>query len=108
MYTSDLDLDFDKIEVFSMLQQISFTSYGNDTFSSISLLIDSLCIQNDYNSKTVADMALITFAQTLCLTEEQKKDLISLLEQKFKVTSIKRIDLILERVEENLALLGER
>lgn len=26
-----------------MLQQISFTSYGRDTFSSISLLIDSIC-----------------------------------------------------------------
>ena len=35
LYTSDLDLDYDKIEVFSVLQQLSFTSYGRDTFSSI-------------------------------------------------------------------------
>lgn len=63
LYTSDLQLDFDKIEVFSMLQQISFTSYGKDTFSSISLLIDSLNIQPDYISKSAADCALVTFVQ---------------------------------------------
>lgn len=44
LYTSDLELDYDKIEVFSVLQQLSFTSYGRDTFSSISILIDSLCV----------------------------------------------------------------
>ncbi len=109
LYTSDLELDFDKIEVFSVLQQISFTStsYGNDTFSSISLLIDSVCIQNDYVSKTAADLALVTFTQHLKLTEEQKEELILLLEQKFRVTSIKGIDLILDRVKDGLAFLIE-
>ena len=107
LYTSDLDLDFDKIEVFSMLQQISFTSYGNDTFSSISLLIDSLCIQSDYNSKTVADFALVTFVQNLQLTEFQKKDLMNLLEQKFLVSSIKGITLILNRIRDSLNLSSD-
>ncbi|MFI3213085.1 MAG: hypothetical protein R3Y24_07060 [Eubacteriales bacterium] len=51
LFSSNLSLDFDKIEVFSMLQQISFTAYGKDTFSSISLLIDNLNVQSDYNSK---------------------------------------------------------
>lgn len=104
LYTSDLDLDFDSIEVFSMLQQISFTSYGRDTFSSLSLLIDSLCIQRDYVSKSVADSALVTFAQNLQLTEEQQKELKNLLQEKYSVTSIKQIDLILTRISENLAL----
>lgn len=104
LYTSDLQLDFDKIEVFTVLQQISFTSYGNDTFSSISLLIDSLCIQPDYISKSAADSALITFVQTLKLTKEQQADLIDLLNKKYKVTSIKGIDLILNRISENLSL----
>lgn len=104
LYTSDLDIDFDKVEVFSMLQQISFTSYGNDTFSSISLLIDSLCVQKDYVSKSTADFALVTFVQNLKITSEQQSELKTLLEQKFKVTSIKGIDLILERVKSNLAL----
>lgn len=104
LYTSDLQLDFDKIEVFSMLQQISFTSYGKDTFSSISLLIDSLCIQHDYISKSVADSALVTFVQTLKLTNEQKKELNDLLDKKYMVTSIKGIDLILTRIKENLSL----
>lgn len=40
-----------------------------DIFSSISLLIDSLVIQTDANSKQVADFALITFVQSLNLTD---------------------------------------
>lgn len=102
LYTSDLDLDFSKIEIFSMLQQISYTSYGNDTFSSISLLIDSLVSQGDPISRTTADFALCTFIQCLQLTDEQRDDLMLLLEQKFRVTSIKQIDSILGRVHDNL------
>ena len=105
LYTSDLELDFEKIEVFSMLQQISFTSYGNDTFSSISLLIDSLCVQQDAISKITADAVLITFVQNLHLTTEQQEELRELLDEKFRVTSIRGIDLILNRIKENLALL---
>lgn len=105
LYTSNLDLNFEKIEVFSMLQQISFTSYGKDTFSSISLLIDGSCIQTDYIGKSVADSALVTFSQNLRLTEEQQEELKTLLDEKYKVTSIRGIDLILGRVKDNLALL---
>lgn len=104
LYTSDLDLDFDKIEVFSMLQQISFTSYGNDTFSSISLLIDSYCTQPDQISRATADFALVTFARNLNLTSEQQSELIELMDEKFKVTSIKGIDNILRRIKDNLCL----
>lgn len=106
LYTSDLDLDFDQIEVFSMLQQVSFTSYGRDTFSSVSILIDSLCVQKDMYSKSLADFALVTFVQNLKLTEEQKQELLELLEEKFRVTSIRGIDLILERIHENMCLRG--
>ncbi len=105
LYTSNLELDFDKIEVFSMLQQISFTSYGQDTFSSISLLIDSWCVQNDFISKSVADSALVTFAQNLKLTTEQQEELKMLLDEKYSVTSIRRIDMVLDRVKDNLALI---
>lgn len=104
LYTSDLDLDYDQIEVFSMLQQISFTSYGNDTFSSISLLIDSLNIQPDYFSKQTADFALITFVQNLNLTNEQQEELKKLLRQKYAVSDMRKIDIILERVEQNLSV----
>lgn len=104
LYTSNLQIDFDQIEVFSMLQQISFTSYGRDTFSSISLLIDSLVAQKDAISRQTADFALVTFAQNLKLTEEQKKDLISLLEEKYMVTSIRSISEILFRVKTALLL----
>ena len=104
LYTSDLDLDYDKIEVFSVLQQLSFTSYGRDTFSSISILIDSLCVQSDYISRQAADFALITFVQSLKLTAEQQADLKRLLDTKYMVSDIKRIDLILRRIKDNLAL----
>lgn len=102
LYTSDLQLDFSKIEIFSMLQQISYTSYGNDTFSSISLLIDSITLQKDSISRATADFAMCTFVQNLQLTEEQRNDLMQLLEKKFRVTSIKKIDVILERIRDNL------
>lgn len=99
LYTSDLNLDFDQVNIFSMLQQISFTSYGRDVFSSISLLIDSLVIQTDANSKQVADFALITFVQSLNLTDNQRHELISLLDDKYKVSSIMAIGDILYRVK---------
>lgn len=104
LYTSDLNLDYDKIEVFSVLQQLSFTSYGKDTFSSISILIDSLCAQQDYISRQAADFALVTFVQTLKLTAEQQEELKSLLDTKYMVSDIKRIDIILQRIKDNLAL----
>ena len=104
LYTSDLNLDFDRIEVFSVLQQLSFTSYGKDTFSSISILIDSLCAQPDYISRQAADFALVTFVQSLKLTSEQQEDLKRLLDTKYMVSDIKRIDIILQRIKDNLAL----
>lgn len=104
LYTSNLNLDFSKIEVFSMLQQISFTSYGRDTFSSISLLIDSVTEQKDAISRQAADCALITFCENLQLTKEQKAEIIDLLEEKYKVTAIKSIDDILNRIQ--MAITG--
>lgn len=62
-----------------------------DIFSAISLLIDSLVIQTDANSKQVADFALITFVQSLNLTDNQRHELISLLDDKYRVSSIMAI-----------------
>ena len=55
-------------------------------------------------SKSLADFALVTFVQNLKLTDEQRQELMSLLEEKFRVTSIRGIDLILMRVRESLYL----
>ena len=104
LYTSDLNLDYDKIDVFSFLQQISFTSYGKDTFSSLSILMDSLCIQNDKYSKALADAALVTFSQNLSLSRAQKEELISLIEERYRVSSIRGINLVISRITENLGL----
>lgn len=67
LYTSNLNLDFDKIEVFSMLQQISFTSYGRDTFSSVSLLIDSMVSQPDAISRQAAGFCTYNFCPVIAV-----------------------------------------
>lgn len=50
-------------------------------------------------SKQTADFALVTFAQSLKLTENQKKELIELLNEKYMVSDIKSIDDILYRIK---------
>lgn len=98
LYTSSLDLDFDSVSVFSVLQQISFTSYGRDTFSSISLLIDSVAVQKDAMSKGVAVSMLEIFVSGLRLSYEQRDELFTLLNEKYAVTSIRNISILLDRV----------
>ena len=104
LYTSSLDLDFSKVTVFTVLQQLSFTSFGRDTISSLSLLIDSLRAQNDATSRAVADFALVTFSQSLTLTEGQVKQIIDILTERYEVTADKNMDCILTRVKDNLQL----
>ena len=102
LYTSNLDLDFEKVEALSMLKQIPHTNYGKETFLSISLLIDSLIIQSNFISKCVADFALITFIQNLSLTKGQRDETKTLLDEKFKNTDIMKGDVILKRVLEQI------
>lgn len=103
LYASNLNLDFSQIEVFTMLQQLSFTSYGRDTFSSISLLVDSLSTQRDVYSKKAADFALVTFVQNLSLTDAQIQELIDLLHEKYAVSNIKAMQTILARIESSFS-----
>lgn len=98
LYTSNLNLDFSKVEIFTSLQQISFTSYGRNIFETISLLVDSLCIQLDPISRSAADFALVTYAHSLELTHEDKKKLISMLNERYSVSSIRAMPEILKRV----------
>ncbi len=105
-YLEDLysaDLDFSAIEVFSSLQQLSFTSYGHDCFSNISLLIDSILIQTDANAKMISDGALCIYCNSLDLLESDKKELISTLTTRFEVNSSHALPEILERVKMNIA-----
>ncbi len=104
MYTSDLDLEaLDKVELFSVLHQISFTSYGNTVFSNISLLIDNLAMQKSIIGKKVADFALVTYVDHLLIDAEQAKELIELLDEKYKVKSQRGIEFILERIKDGLS-----
>ena len=98
LYTSNLNLDFSKVEIFTSLQQISFTSYGRNIFETISLLVDSLCIQPDPISRSAADFALVTYAHSLELTHEDKKKLISMLYERYSVSSVRAMPEILKRV----------
>lgn len=97
LYTSDLDIA--SIELFSSLQQLSFTSYGNDVFSNISMLIDSLIIQKDALSKQVADSALCIYCGSLYMIDSDKKELIDTLEKRYSVNSVRIMPDILERVK---------
>ncbi len=100
LYTAELD--YSQIEPFYSLQQISFTSYGTDVFSGISLLIDSLLIQMSTTSKQVADSALCIFCSAIELTPSAKKELLETLGERYKVNSVKILPEILRRVELNL------
>ena len=103
MYTSDLDLAaLDHVELFSVLHQISFTSYGNTVFSNISLLIDNLALQKSTIGKKAADFALVTYIEHLILDDNQANELIELIDEKYKVKSQRGLELILERVKDGL------
>lgn len=103
MYTSDLDLEaLDRVELFSVLHQISFTSYGNTVFSNISLLIDNLALQKSTIGKKVADFALVTYVDHLLLDEGQAKELTELLDERYSVKSQRGLELILTRVKDGL------
>ncbi len=104
-YLEDLyssDIDFSKIELFTSLHQLSFTSYGKDIFSNISIMIDSLLIQSDSLGKQLADTALCIYCSTLQLLDKDKEELISTLKERYKVNSVKALPQVLERVEMNI------
>lgn len=98
LYASDLNLDFSQIDIFTMLQQVSFTSYGKDSFSSLSLLIDSLFEQKDPFSIKAADFAISTYTLNLLLTEEEKADLIHLISEKYKIINRKGMEALAPRL----------
>ena len=100
LYTADLDSA--GIELFSSLQQLSFTSYGNDSFSNISLLIDSILIQKDPLSKSIADGALCIYCSSLSLNAADRQELLDTLRDRFSVNSVKVLPELLTRVEMNL------
>ncbi|WP_024865417.1 helix-turn-helix domain-containing protein [Butyrivibrio sp. FCS014] len=100
LYTSDLD--FSGIELFSSLQQLSFTSYGNDVFSNISIMIDSIIVQKDAGGRQIADAALCIYCSSLKLTDADRTELLETLKQRFSVNSVKVLPRILERVEQNI------
>jgi transcriptional regulator with XRE-family HTH domain len=100
LYTADLD--FSGVEQFSSLQQLSFTSYGNDSFSNISLLMDSILVQRDAHSRQVADAALCIYCNSLELLESDKRELLETLQERFSVNSVRVMPELLERVEKNL------
>ena len=103
MYTSSVDLAaLDQVEIFSVLQQISFTSYGNTIFSNLTLLIDNMEIQRGIPSIKAADFALTTYINHLYLTREQANELVALLEEKYVVHSMRNVRFLLGRIEDEI------
>ena len=100
LYTSDID--FSDVQPFSSLQQLSFTSFGNDIFSNISLLIDSILIQKDAIGRQVSDAALVIYCNSLELLEADRDELLVTLKERFKVNSSRVIPRLIERIESNI------
>jgi len=95
LYASDMDFpSLNEVELFSALQQIPFTSYGNSVFSNISVLIDNMAVQGNPLYKKTASFALETYASHLILTSEQKKELIELIHDKYEVSCQKNISVV--------------
>ena len=100
LYTADLD--FSGVEQFSSLQRLSYTARGNDCFSNISLLVDSILVQRDAHSRQVADAVLCIYCNSLELLESDKRELLETLQERFSVNSVRVMPELLERVEQNL------
>ncbi len=81
---------------------VSLTSLENDIFSNISIMIDSLIIQNTLSGKQIADSALCIYCGSLDLLDSDKQELLDTLRERYKVNSVRAIPQILERVELNL------
>ncbi len=93
LYSSSLDLSaLDEVEIYSVLQQTSYTPYGNSVFSNISLLIDNMFAQDSPLHKNCAAFALETYTGQLIMTPEQKDELIGLITDKCKSSYNKDID----------------
>ncbi|MBO5228434.1 MAG: hypothetical protein J6B39_05525, partial [Lachnospiraceae bacterium] len=52
--------------------------------------------------KKVADFALVTYVENLLIDEDQSKELIELLDEKYKVKSQKGIEFIIDRIKDGL------
>lgn len=100
LYTSDVEIS--GIDLFSSIQQLSFTSYGNDVFSNISLLVDSMIIQKDAIGRQVADAALVIYCNSVSMIDSDRDELISTLQSRFSVNSSRIMPQIIERIEQNL------
>ena len=100
LYSSDLD--FGEVTPFSSIQQLSFSAYGHDVFSNISLLVDSILIQRDALGKQTSDAALMIYCNSLELLESDKRQLLLTLKERFSVQSSRMLPNILERIELNL------
>ena len=76
--------------------------YGNDVFSNISLLTDSILIQKDTIGRQVADAALVIYCNSVNMIDSDKEELLSTLRSRFEVNSSRAVPQILERIEQNL------
>ena len=70
-----------------------------DSFSSVSLLIDSLRGQSDPFSKKAADFALMTYIINLKLNADDRDEILNLLDDKYKISNIKKMPEILGMVK---------
>lgn len=102
LYLADFNLNYDEVDVFTVLEQITFSSYARDALSSISLLMDSVQIQSNDFMKTIADSALMTYVKNLKMSDENRKELAGLIQSKYRVRAERNIDALVKRVTDVL------
>lgn len=100
LFTSNLKLDRD-FQIFTVFQQISFTSYGQDIISNVSLLIDAAEIQHDIITMKALDYALVTLAAETEIDSEQMPIMIDML-RKQHTSDI--ANLLIDRFEDNVQI----
>ena len=98
LFTSDLELDVSGISFDSVIKPKSNVTDEKDVFLTISILVDSWKLQDNYISKRAADFAIITYVCTLEISSEKVKKIENLLKGKYGVTRVESIACLIQRI----------
>jgi hypothetical protein len=102
-FLDSIEYDKDKaIARFSNSRQVSFTSYGRDIISTLSLLIDASLATDDAKAKQNVDSVLTTYCMNLPLMPEQRLYLASIISTRYSAEYTAKTEIMVQRVIELL------
>lgn len=99
VYSSELDLDYENVTLFTDLQYLPIRAEGRNVFLNISFLVELLTKCRDYQTIGLTDFALVGYVNSLIITSEMKNEIIDMLEQKYGTGESK---VLVERVRDCL------